>query len=151
LLCLSSDKEEEYQLLDLIIKAFYAYEMDINWLERLITQEVNATGDNFLSFIHKKSLELTQVLSTVDPSTLMRGNIFVTKVLGSYLKLVCGGVLFFPFKEIIEETLESPLDFEVDPQKLSENHTLENNMNNLIEVLHRFVQIICETVTVMPK
>lgn len=81
----------------------------------------------------------------------MRGNIFVTKVLGSYLKVICGGALVFPLKELIEEAVTNVGNYEVDPQKLAEGHNLEDNMTRLIDILQRFIQIITDTVSIMPK
>lgn len=58
------------------------------------------------------------------------------------MKVTCGDILFTPLRELITEAVSSFELYEVDPKKIPESRNLDDNINNLINLVSRFLDII---------
>ena len=66
------------------------------------------------------------------------------------MKITCGHVLFVPLRELVEESLESYELYEVDPKKLPEGINIQDNIENLISLVKRYLDVIFSCLPILP-
>merc|ERR1712137_1247301 len=103
--------------------------MGVPWLKTLVAQEIQRTAAQ---------------------TTLLRGNLFVTKLLLAFMRVSCGDVLFVQMREVVEEAVTSFEKYEVDPKKVSEECTVDENIENLIHLTKSFLRTISESINYLP-
>ncbi|KYR02236.1 regulator of chromosome condensation domain-containing protein [Tieghemostelium lacteum] len=92
-----------------------------------------------------------EVQSTANPSTLFRSNTIATKLMTSFTKLKGMAYLQKYIIPLVNEIIENPNGYEVDPSKINEgSEELMTNMMNLIQVSERFTDAIIESLNGLP-
>lgn len=78
-----------------------------------------------------------EIGDTLHTETLFRGNTLTTKALDHMMKLIGMNYLREVLQPIIDEVMESTLDYEVDPLRLDEKKdSLQNNWKNLLALVN---------------
>lgn len=130
-LVITPEQKDERELVNCIVIILDAYDLCYPILKDLITKEVEGTSD---------------------PSTLMRGNVYITKLLLSYMRMVCCGDagLMLPLTTVIERALEDPEQYEVDPKKQNSERDNTANVSALENLVREFLDCIIDSLSVMP-
>ena len=66
------------------------------------------------------------------------------------MKITCGDVLFVPLKELVEESIESCEVYEVDPKKLPEGINVQDNIERLISLVKKYLDVIFSCLPILP-
>eukprot|EP01094_Clydonella_sp_ATCC50884_P017881 TRINITY_DN319_c2_g1_i5.p1 TRINITY_DN319_c2_g1~~TRINITY_DN319_c2_g1_i5.p1 ORF type:complete len:613 (+),score=170.51 TRINITY_DN319_c2_g1_i5:35-1873(+) len=91
-----------------------------------------------------------EVDTTSSPATLLRENNFASKMTIGYLKLITHNYIS-PISEIIQQILNDPKSYEVDPQKTGEGVDVEANMQTLIAASSAFLDTVVNSIENAPK
>lgn len=81
-------------------------------------------------------LVLAEVLQLEDNSLTFRGNSLATKSIESYMKLVGENYLKITLSDCVKSIIETSNDLEIDPSKVSNQSSLNNNREELVQILH---------------
>lgn len=82
----------------------------------------------------------------------MRGNVYITKLLLSYMRMVCCGDagLMHPLTAVIKRALVDPEQYEVDPKKQNSERDNTGNLAALDSLVREFLDCIIDSLSVMP-
>uniref|UniRef100_A0A8C0KRA0 RAS p21 protein activator 3 n=1 Tax=Canis lupus dingo TaxID=286419 RepID=A0A8C0KRA0_CANLU len=86
-----------------------------------------------------------EVRRTQDPNTIFRGNSLTSKCIDETMKLAGMHYLHMTLKPAIEEICQSHKSCEIDPVKLKDGESLENNMENLRQYVDRIFNVITKS------
>ncbi|KFO35023.1 Ras GTPase-activating protein 3, partial [Fukomys damarensis] len=86
-----------------------------------------------------------EVKRTQDPNTIFRGNSLASKCIDETMKLAGMHYLQVTLKPAIEEVCQSHRPCEIDPVKLKDGESLENNMENLRQYVDRIFTVITKS------
>ena len=111
------------------MRCCFAYKLSVQWLSILIADEVHRTNV---------------------PTTLMRGNLFVTKLLLAFMRVSCGDIVFLRLQGIVTLAVTESAKYEVDPQKISPDYNVEDNVENLIDLAKQYLQVVSDCLPILP-
>lgn len=106
-------------------------------------------GQSFTLRLLKMAIS-TEISKTESPNTLFRRNSVATKLMAAYTKLIGSQYLKDTLSKPLEYLLQTPLDFEVDPTKLTPGQNREANMKNISEVSNMFLKSIISSLEACP-
>lgn len=106
-------------------------------------------GQSFTLRLLKMAIS-TEISKTESPNTLFRRNSVATKLMAAYTKLIGSQYLKDTLSKPLEYLLQTPLDFEVDPTKLTPGQSREANMKNINEVSNTFLKSIIGSLEACP-
>ena len=124
-------------------------------------------GQSFTLRLLKMAIS-TEISKTESPNTLFRRNSVATKLMAAYTKLIgsqylkdtlskvilmfyyCTSKNSYSLSKPLEYLLQTPLDFEVDPTKLTPGQSRDANMKNINDVSNMFLKSIIGSLDACP-
>ena len=81
-------------------------------------------------------LVLAEILQLEDSSLTFRGNSLATKAMEFYMKLVGEAYLKQTLSDCVRSIIDTNHDLEIDPSKVSNQSSLQQNREELVQILH---------------